>query len=83
VQLTGTPAGISATGGTAWVLTFSTPSVPPGPEVEVVLVTSRWPCPIHSEFWSCIFEGLYQLDLRIGRHYKQGTLVPPDSPLGE
>lgn len=83
MQLTGTPAGISATGGTAWVLSFLTPSVVPGVVMEPVLVVSRWPCPVHREFWSCIFEGLYQLDLKIARQYKQSTLVPPNNPLGE
>lgn len=75
VQLIGTPAGISATGGLSWVLTFITPVVPGGENAEPILLISRWPCPVHTDFWSCLFEGLYQLDLKISRSYEQAKIT--------
>lgn len=73
VQLVLTPAGISATGGLSTVLSFLRPSVAGGPTPEEVLVIHRWPCEQHSDFWSCIYEGLWQLDHRIAQ-------VIPDTP---
>lgn len=73
VQLTVTPAGISATGGMSTVLSFTRPSLADGSRPEEVLVIHRWPCEQHSEFWGCIYEGLWQLDHRISQ-------VIPDDP---
>lgn len=73
VQLTVTPAGISGTGGLSTVLSFTRPHLADGSPLEEVLVIHRWPCEQHAEFWSCIYEGLWQLDHRIAQ-------VLPDTP---
>lgn len=73
VQLTVTPAGISATGGLSTVLSFTRATAAGGAQQEEVLVIHRWPCEQHSDFWSCIYEGLWQLDHRIAQ-------VIPDTP---
>lgn len=74
VQLTVTPVGISATGGLGIVLTFTAPAVPSGKSGEPILVVSRFPDVHLRDFWSCIFNGLYQLDAMIGRRYGQDTI---------
>lgn len=71
VKLTVSPAGIGPGGGMVMVLSFEVAAVV-GPTAEdQTLVVNRWPCPMHRDFWSCIFEGLYRLDGVIGRQYNQ------------
>ncbi len=77
VQLTVTPAGISSSGGLSTVLSFTRPNLVVGRETEEVLVVHRWPCEHHAEFWSCIYEGLWQLDHRISQ------VVPLTPNVGE
>lgn len=74
VQLTVSCAGIGPGGGLAVVLSFSLPSVCGREDEDQVLVVNRWPCPLHRDWWACIFEGLYRLDRAIGRQYHQDTL---------
>lgn len=74
VQLTVAPAGIGPGGGLAVVLHFSQPAVGGLQSGEGVLVIAQWPCPVHRDWWACIFEGLYRLDGAIGRQYHQETL---------
>lgn len=65
VSLTVTPAGISATGGLSLLLLASDHSVvASGPQV-VLEKSHRWPCVHHKEFWSCVYEGLYQMDYQL------------------
>jgi hypothetical protein len=75
LQLTVTPAGISATGGLSVVLTWTTPSVDGVLSGDPLVIVNRWPCPVHKEFWACVFEALYQMDTRIGRGYVQTSLT--------
>lgn len=77
VRLTVSPAGIGATGGLAIVLSFEVASVAAASGAEQTLVVNRWPCPMHRDWWACIFEGLYRLDAKIGRDYMQQAF--PDS----
>jgi hypothetical protein len=74
VKLAVSPAGIGPTGGLAVVLSYSTAAVGVAGLAEDLVIVNRWPCPIHRDFWSCVFEGLYRLDSAIGRNYTQRTL---------
>lgn len=74
VKLAISPAGIGPSGGMAVVLSYSTAALGVAGLSEDLVVTNRWPCPIHKDMWACIFEGLYRLDAAIGRNYTQRTL---------
>jgi len=74
VTLTVSPAGIGSTGGLAVVLAHVTEVIEGPAGVELLTISNRWPCPMHRDFWACIFEGFYRLDGKIARSYKQTTL---------
>lgn len=74
VRLTFSPAGIGALGGMVVVLSYSHPSIVTGGQEEEAIVVNKWPCSIHMEIWSCVFEGLYRLDSAIGQMYVQTRL---------
>jgi hypothetical protein len=74
VRLTVSPAGIGATGGLVMVLSFDVESVVGPASEQQILVVNRWPCTMHSDWWACVFEGLFRLDAKIGRDYSQQSL---------
>jgi len=69
VQLTVTPVGISANGGLGMVLTYTIPSPTSGVKFEPCLIVLQWPSGLMRDFWSCIYNGLCQLDTMIARRY--------------
>lgn len=74
VRLVVSPAGIGPGGGLGVVLEHSLPGVPGTDQPEATLIVNRWPCPMHRDWWPCIFEGLYRLEAAIGRKYGQSKL---------
>ena len=74
VTLTVSPAGIGSTGGLAVVLGHAIEVVEGPAGMDLLTICNRWPCPVHKDFYSCIFEGLYRLDSKIGRSYEQQKL---------
>jgi hypothetical protein len=79
VKLTVSPAGIGGTGGLAMVISFEVVSVAAAGGAEQTLVVNRWPCPMHRDWWSCVFEGLYRLDAKIARDYFQTSLTDSEA----
>ena len=74
VALSVFPGGIGFNGGLVTVLTYLEPSVEDGEYVPKAEAVGRFPCPVHSDFYACVFEGLYRLDAAVGRLYEQQVM---------